>query len=144
MAGSAGGTEDQPGDVLQCTGDSVTGCRQGCSAGTPVRSASGFHRLAVHLRSVPARQCAYFNVPGFCDPQVGSQAAQALRLEQCDPAAAAGCWAAVDRELVDEALRVWLYNPHTLTVLAARVGSYQFHPYWGLLTGLLWVRGESR
>jgi hypothetical protein len=33
---------------------------------------------------------------------------------------------------------------HTLTVLAARVGSYQFHPYWGLLTGLLWVRGESR
>jgi hypothetical protein len=67
-----------------------------------------------------------------------------VRLEQCDPAAAAGCWAAIDRELVDEALRVWLYNPHPLTVLAVRVGSYQFHPYWGLLTGLLWVRGESR
>jgi hypothetical protein len=82
--------------------------------------------------------------PRFCDPQVGSQAGQALRLEQCDPAAAAGCWAAIDRELVHEALRVWLYNPHTLTVLAGRVGSYQFHPYWGLLTGLLWVRGESR
>jgi hypothetical protein len=48
------------------------------------------------------------------------------------------------RELVDEALRVWLYNPHTVPVLAARVGSYQFHPYWGLLTGLLWVRCGSR
>ena len=82
--------------------------------------------------------------PRFCDPQVGSRAGQALRLEQSDPAAAAGCWAAIDRELVDEALRVWRYNPHTLTVLAARVGSYQFRPYWGLLTGLLWIRGESR
>lgn len=81
---------------------------------------------------------------GFCDPQVGSQAGQALRLEQCDPATKAGRWAAIDRELVDEALRVWLYNPHTRTVLAARVGSYQFHPYGGLLTGLLWVRCESR
>jgi|HubBroStandDraft_1064217.scaffolds.fasta_scaffold22021_2 restriction system protein len=58
-----------------------------------------------------------------------------VRLEQCDPAAAAGCRAAIDRELVDEALRVWLYNPHPLTVLAARVGSYQFHPYWGLRPG---------
>jgi hypothetical protein len=49
-----------------------------------------------------------------------------------------------DYPLRHVALRVWLYNPHPLTVLAARVGSYQFHPYWGLLTGLLWVRGESR
>lgn len=53
-------------------------------------------------------------------------------------------WAAIDRELVDEALRVWLYHPHIRTVLAARAGSYQFHPYWGLLTGLVWVRCESR
>jgi hypothetical protein len=44
---------------------------------------------------------------------------QALTLEQCDPAA-------------------------YVTVLAARVGTYQFHPYWGLLTGLLWVRCGSR
>jgi hypothetical protein len=77
-------------------------------------------------------------------PSAGRLAGRALRLEQSDPAAPAGCWAAIDRELVDEALRVWLYNPHTLTVLAARVGSHQFQPYWGLLTGLLWVRGESR
>ncbi|MFZ0185603.1 MAG: hypothetical protein WAL72_01475 [Streptosporangiaceae bacterium] len=45
---------------------------------------------------------------------------------------------------MDEALRVWLYHPHIRTVLAARAGSYQFHPYWGLLTGLVWVRCESR
>jgi hypothetical protein len=43
----------------------------------------------------------------------------ALTLAQCDPAA-------------------------YVTVLAARVGTYQFHPYWGLLTGLLWVRCGSR
>jgi hypothetical protein len=27
-----------------------------------------------------------------------------------------------------------------LTVLSARVGNYQFHPYWNLLIGQLWVR----
>ena len=68
------------------------------------------------------------NVPEFCDPQIGSQAGQALALAQSDPAAAAGRWAAIDREVVDEALWVSPCNPRTLTVLAARVGSYQLHP----------------
>lgn len=53
-------------------------------------------------------------------------------------------WAAIDRELVDEALGSGAMTRIPLTVLAARVGSYQFQPYWGLLTGLLWVRCESR
>jgi hypothetical protein len=27
-----------------------------------------------------------------------------------------------------------------LTILSARVGNYQFHPYWNLLIDQLWVR----
>ena len=53
---------------------------------------------------------------------------------------AAGRWAAIDRELVNKAPWVPLYNPRDLTVLSARVGNYQFHPYWNLLIDQVWVR----
>ena len=39
-----------------------------------------------------------------------------------------------------EPSRVSLYSPRDLTVLSARTGNYQFHPYWGLLIDQLWVR----
>ena len=57
-----------------------------------------------------------------------------------DPATAAGQWAAVDHEIVDQAPWVPLYNPRDLTVLSARTGNYQFHPYWNLLLDQLWIR----
>ncbi len=80
------------------------------------------------------------NVAEFCDPRIDTQAGQALALEVRDPAAAAGRWAAIDRELVDKAPWAPLYNPRDLTVLSARAGNYQFHPYWNLLIDQLWVR----
>ena len=33
-----------------------------------------------------------------------------------------------------------LYNPRDLNVLSARVGNYQFNPYFDLLIDQLWVR----
>jgi hypothetical protein len=30
--------------------------------------------------------------------------------------------------------------PRPSTVLSARTGNYQFHPYWNLLIDQLWVR----
>jgi len=55
-------------------------------------------------------------------------------------AAATPRWAVIDHELTDQAPWVPLYNPRDLTVLSARVGNYQFHPYWNLLIDQLWVR----
>jgi ABC-type transport system substrate-binding protein/DNA-binding SARP family transcriptional activator len=82
-----------------------------------------------------------FNTAEFCDPQVDAQARQALADQQVgDPATAAGQWAAIDHELVDRAPWVPLYNPLDLTVLSARTGNYQFHPYWNLLIDQLWIR----
>jgi peptide/nickel transport system substrate-binding protein len=63
-----------------------------------------------------------------------------MGLEQRDPAAAADRWAAIDRELVNSAPWVPLYNPRDLTLLSARAGNYQFHPYFDLLIDQLWVR----
>lgn len=57
-----------------------------------------------------------------------------------DPAADASRWADVDRAIVDLAPWVPLYNPRELIALSARVGNYQFHPYWNLLIDQLWVR----
>jgi peptide/nickel transport system substrate-binding protein len=76
----------------------------------------------------------------FCDPRIDAQARRALSLEQADPAQATARWAAVDRELTGQAPWVPLYNPRNLTVLSARVGNYQFHPYWNVLIDQLWVR----
>ena len=76
----------------------------------------------------------------FCDPRIDAQARQALKLGQADPAAAADGWAGIDRELTGQAPWAPLYNPRDLTVLSARVGNYQFNPYWNLLIDQLWVR----
>ena len=80
------------------------------------------------------------NTAEFCDPQVDAQARQALASQVGDPATAAGQWAAVDHEIVDQAPWIPLYNPRDLTVLSARTGNYQFHPYWNLLLDQLWIR----
>jgi peptide/nickel transport system substrate-binding protein len=83
---------------------------------------------------------ANVNAAEFCDPRIDIQVQQALTLQARGLAAAAPSWAAIDHELVDQAPYVPLSNPRDLTVLSARVGNYQFHPYWNLLIDQLWVR----
>jgi peptide/nickel transport system substrate-binding protein len=83
---------------------------------------------------------ANLNTAEFCDPRIDAQAQHAGTLQLRAPAATVGRWTAIDREFVDEAPWVPLYNPRDLTVLSARVGNYQFHPYWSLLIDQLWVR----
>jgi YVTN family beta-propeller protein len=81
-----------------------------------------------------------FNDAEFCDPRIDGQASQALAVQAGNAGAAAVHWAAIDREITDAAPWVPLYNPRDLTLLSARVGNYQFHPYWNLLIDQLWVR----
>jgi peptide/nickel transport system substrate-binding protein len=80
------------------------------------------------------------NAAEFCDPRIDTQARQALALQARGLAAAAPRWTTIDHELTDRAPWVPLYTPRNLTVLSARVGNYQFHPYWNLLIDQLWVR----
>ena len=65
---------------------------------------------------------------------------RARALESGNPNAAGSLWARIDRELADQAPWVPLYNPRALVVLSARVGNYQFHPFWTVLIDQLWVR----
>jgi peptide/nickel transport system substrate-binding protein len=80
------------------------------------------------------------NEAEFCNARIDAQIQRALTARPSGPSAAATRWAAIDRELTDEAPWVPLYNPRDLTVLSARVGNYQFHPYWNVLIDQLWVR----
>ena len=76
----------------------------------------------------------------FCDRRIDAQARQALSAKAGDPVAAAIRWAAIDRELVNKAPWVPLYNPGDLIVVSARTGNYQFNPYFDLLIDQLWIR----
>jgi len=80
------------------------------------------------------------NTAEFCDPRIDASAAAAIAAEPASPVLAASRWTAVDHDLTDAAPWVSLYYPRDLTVLSARVGNYQFHPYWNLLIDQLWVR----
>jgi peptide/nickel transport system substrate-binding protein len=82
----------------------------------------------------------YFKTAEFCDPRIDAQAQLALTSQPADPTGAGTRWAAIDRELTDQAPWVPLYNPRDLTELSARVGNYRFHLYWKVLIDQLWVR----
>jgi peptide/nickel transport system substrate-binding protein len=80
------------------------------------------------------------NAAEFCDRRIDAQIRRASSLQLRDPAAAGELWSRIDRELVDRAPWVPLYNPRTVTALGARVGNYKYHPFWNVLLDQLWVR----
>jgi len=80
------------------------------------------------------------NVAEFCDPLVDEQVSRALMLQTSAPNAAGALWARIDREIVDRAPWVPIYNPVSTVLLSPRVGNYQFDPYYQLLIDQLWVR----
>jgi len=88
---------------------------------------------------LPANQLN-LNTAEFCDRHIDSQVAQAQALQSGDPNAADALWAQIDREIVDQAPWVPLYNPEYLVVTSPRVGNYQFDPRLSLLIDQLWVR----
>ena len=80
------------------------------------------------------------NMSEFCNANIDRQIKRAYLLQTSNPAAAGDVWSAIDHELVDQAPWVPLYNPRALTALSARVGNYQYHPFWRVLLDQLWVR----
>ena len=79
------------------------------------------------------------NAAEFCNRRIDAQVNQALTLQPRNPNAAAARWARIDRQIADQAPWVPIYNPRSLVMLSARVGNYQFDPYWSLLIDQLWV-----
>jgi ABC-type transport system substrate-binding protein/DNA-binding SARP family transcriptional activator len=84
--------------------------------------------------------CAGANSHGwFCSPPIDRQMDRAKSLQPTDPRAAAAVWAKVDRELVDRAAWVPLFNERVVDFVSARAHNYQFHPYWGFMADQAWL-----
>jgi ABC-type transport system substrate-binding protein/DNA-binding beta-propeller fold protein YncE len=76
----------------------------------------------------------------FCDPAVDTAVRRAQALEPTAPGSANEAWAAIDRQITNQAPWLPLYNPRLNIATSSRVGNYQYHPFFGLLLDRLWVR----
>jgi len=100
---------------------------------------SDFIRPLLSCRSFIPDNPLNLNAAEFCNRRIDAQVQRALMLQPRNPNAAAALWARIDREIVGQAPWVPIYNPRSLVMLSARVGNYQFDPYWSLLIDQLWV-----
>jgi ABC-type transport system substrate-binding protein/DNA-binding SARP family transcriptional activator/streptogramin lyase len=101
---------------------------------------ANFIDLLLTCRAFVPGSAFNLNVAEFCDRGIDAQAEKAHSLQAGDPASAGESWGRVDRALVDQAPWAPLYNPRAVTALGARVGNYQYHPFWTVLLDQLWVR----
>jgi peptide/nickel transport system substrate-binding protein len=79
------------------------------------------------------------NVAQFCSRALDGRIERALSLQATDPAKAGLAWAAVDRQIVDQAPAVPLLVPQGVDFVSKRVGNYQHNPQWGIVLSQLWV-----
>jgi peptide/nickel transport system substrate-binding protein len=79
------------------------------------------------------------NTAQFCSRGLDARIERALRLQASDPAAAGPAWAAVDRQIVDDAPAISLLVPQGVDLVSTRVGNYQHNPVLGVVLSQLWV-----
>ena len=85
--------------------------------------------------------CGFAGDPArFCDRRIDREARRALTVFATDPAAGRRLWARLDRQVVNQAPWVPLYNPRWPWIVSKRVGNWQWHPYRMVLLDQLWVR----
>jgi peptide/nickel transport system substrate-binding protein len=101
---------------------------------------SNFIDLLLSCRAFIPRDQFNLNMAEFCNLKIDTQIRRAYALQARDPAVAGEVWRQIDHDLVNQAPWMPLYNPRVLTALSARVGNYQYHPFWQLLLDQLWVR----
>ncbi|HEX3266818.1 MAG TPA: ABC transporter substrate-binding protein [Gaiellaceae bacterium] len=73
------------------------------------------------------------NIAEFCNQGIQAKMNQAGKMGITDPAGANNLWATVDKEVVDQAPWVAMFNPKYIDVLSNRVTGYQFSPQWYFL-----------
>jgi peptide/nickel transport system substrate-binding protein len=91
-------------------------------------------------RSFIPGSLANLNAAEFCSPLVDARVRRAAVVQTHNVSSAGALYARIDQEIVDQAPWVPIYNPRSLVMLSARVGNYQFDPYWSVLIDQLWVR----
>ena len=93
----------------------------------------------LRCRSFTPNHASNRNLSEFCSQKVERRIDHALRLQATDPAKAGAAWAAVDRQVVDQAPTVGLLVPQGVDLVSKRVTNYQLNPVWGVILSQLWV-----
>jgi ABC-type transport system substrate-binding protein len=75
----------------------------------------------------------------FCRPELDSEIHDAEVLGTTNPRAANALWAAIDRQVVNQAASVPLVNETGLDFVSSRVRNYHNQPGGGLLADQLWL-----
>jgi peptide/nickel transport system substrate-binding protein len=104
------------------------------SAPSPSELTSG-----LRCRSFVPNNGDNLNPAEFCSGNLDGKIERALSLQVTDPARAGAAWAAVDRQIVDEAPAIPLLVPQGIDLVSKRVGNYQRNPVWGVILSQLWV-----
>jgi hypothetical protein len=73
---------------------------------------------------------SYYNFGHFCDRAIDAKIGRALQLQESDPAAANESWAAIDRQLTDQAALGFLYTQYTTDFVSKRVGTTSTTLFW--------------
>ena len=98
-------------------------------------AASDFLNILLGCGSFHPNSNSSPNIAEFCDKGIQAKMDQAGKKGITDPAAANQVWAQVDKEVVDQAPWVSMFNPKYIDVLSNRVKGYQFSPQWYFLLG---------
>jgi ABC-type transport system substrate-binding protein/class 3 adenylate cyclase len=99
-----------------------------------------FLDLLLSCRSFVPASIDNLNTAEFCDHRLDTLIHKAEITQVRDPALGARSWQAADREAVDQAPWVPLFNNVGTDVLSARTGNYEHNPEWSVLLDQLWVR----
>jgi ABC-type transport system substrate-binding protein len=77
--------------------------------------------LSLRCRSFTPNHASNRNLSEFCSREVERRIERALRLQATDPAKAGAAWAAVDRQIVDQAPTIGLLVPQGVDLVSKRV-----------------------
>jgi YVTN family beta-propeller protein len=81
-----------------------------------------------------------FDDSEFCNPSIDRQIARAESLSSTNHRKATLAWRRLDRELTDRAIWLPTITTKQTDLISARVGNYQYNPFWGAIIDQLWVR----
>ncbi len=76
----------------------------------------------------------------YCNPALDREMQEATMLELDNPGKAAALWAAIDRQLTDDAIWVPTVTTRDVDLTSGRLRNYLYNPVWGFLADQSWVR----
>lgn len=80
------------------------------------------------------------NISGFCDKALQAKMDKAMTLALTDEAAADALWSEIDREMMEQAPLVPLFNPSHVDFMSKRINNYMFSSLYQWVYANAWVQ----